>query len=80
MAHAVAVWSRMAGDLLDQPTMRDRGAYWKNVCTSSVAEHAMIATRLQLIDPLPAQKPLMQWATLPAWPVGERTTAPGGDR
>ena len=37
IAHAVAVWSRWAADLLDQPTMRDRAEYWQNLCSDAVA-------------------------------------------
>lgn len=68
LRHGVAVWMEMAVDMLNAATMRGRAQYWRNVCAGAVAEHKNIATQLQLVKPLKPQPPLLQWATLPAWP------------
>ncbi|WP_051809898.1 hypothetical protein [Actinoplanes subtropicus] len=67
IAHAAATWLDIAAGLLDQPTLRDRAEYWRNICKGAVDEHEMLAKRVRRIDPLPVQKPLKQWADLPAW-------------
>jgi hypothetical protein len=73
--HAVAVWTPLAWAMLDATTMRERARYFRALCAGSVDEHTMISARLQLVDPIEPQSPLAQWATLPAWPVGEPATA-----
>jgi len=71
IAHAVAVWSRWAADLLSQPTVRDRGVYWRNLCSGAVANHAVFRTQLKIKDAaaLQPQGPLGVWAAQPAWPA-----------
>jgi hypothetical protein len=71
IAHAVAVWSRWAADMLDQDTMRGRAEYWRNLCRDAVRAHEVISQQLGL-DPseyLEPQEPLTVWAELPAWPA-----------
>ncbi|MFC4110008.1 hypothetical protein ACFOX0_29300 [Micromonospora zhanjiangensis] len=51
LRHGVAVWSGMAADMLDAPTMRQRAEYWRNVCVGSVAEHENIPRQLQMAEP-----------------------------
>lgn len=69
IAHAVAVWSRWAADLLGQPTMRGRAVYWQNLCSGAVANHAVFRSQLNLMDGLQPQGPLGVWASQPAWPA-----------
>lgn len=71
IAHAVAVWSRWAADLLDQDTLRGRAEYWRNLCRDAVGAHAVISAQLGLDerDFLKPQAPLTVWAELPAWPA-----------
>ena len=71
IAHAVAVWSRWAADLLDQDTLRGRAEYWRNLCLDAVGAHAVISAQLGLDerDFLKPQAPLTVWAELPAWPA-----------
>jgi hypothetical protein len=69
IAHAVAVWSRWAGDLLDAPTLQQRAEYWKNLCTGAVQHHDVFLKMMNRLDGLKPQKSLKLWAKLPAWPV-----------
>ena len=71
IAHAVAVWSRWAADLLDQDTMRGRAEYWRDLCRGAVGAHAVISPQLGLDESeyLEPQAPLTVWAQLPAWPA-----------
>jgi hypothetical protein len=69
IAHAATSWQSIAAGMLARPTMRERAEYWRNICQGAVAEHQMLATRVRQVDPLPVQKPLKQWAELPAWPI-----------
>jgi hypothetical protein len=71
IAHGVAVWSRWAADLLDQPTVRDRAVYWRNLCCGAVATHAVFRSQLKILDErtLQPQGPLGVWAAQPAWPA-----------
>ena len=60
----VAVWSEWAADLLDQPTVRDRAVYWRNLCCGAVATHAVFRRQLKIMDErtLQPQGPLGVWA------------------
>jgi len=71
LAHAVAVWTPYVLDMLDQPTMRARAQYWRNLCVGSVREHDFISQHLRLVGKarLQPQDAIAQWARLPAWPV-----------
>jgi len=71
IAHGVEVWSGWAADLLDQPTVRDRAVYWRNLCCGAVATHAVFRMQLKIMDArtLQPQGPLGVWATQPAWPA-----------
>jgi hypothetical protein len=71
IAHAVAVWSRWAADLLDQDTVRGRAEYWRNLCRGAVGAHKVISQQLGLDESeyLKPQEPLNVWAQLPAWPA-----------
>ncbi|WP_433828652.1 hypothetical protein ACQP2E_04740 [Actinoplanes sp. CA-015351] len=69
IAHAVAAWTVIAEGLLDQPTVRERAAYWRNICVGALNEHEMLAKRLRRPDAFEPQAPLKRWATLPAWPA-----------
>jgi hypothetical protein len=69
IAHAVAVWSRWAGQLLSAPTVRDRALYWKKVCAGAVTHHGLFLDLLQRLDGLKPQQSLARWAALPAWPA-----------
>jgi hypothetical protein len=75
IAHSIAVWSGVAAGLLNQPTVRDRAVYWRNICKGAVNEHEMLAKRVRRPDPLPVQKPLKQWAELPPWPTDQAVTS-----
>lgn len=68
MAHAVAVWSQYAADMLDAPTLRLRAEYWRNVCRGALDHHRIMAVQLQQAEPIKPQKPLEVWAGLPLWP------------
>ncbi len=67
IAHAATAWQNIAAGMLAQATMRERAEYWRNICKGAVDEHQMLANRVRRVDPLPVQKPLEQWAELPAW-------------
>lgn len=77
IAHAVAVWSRWAADLLDQDTMRGRAEYWRNLCRGAVNAHSIISQQLGLdpSDYLKPQEPVTVWADLPAWPAAITTSS-----
>ncbi|MBM7772352.1 hypothetical protein JOD54_002556 [Actinokineospora baliensis] len=68
LAHAVAVWSGWADDMLAATSMNGRAQYWRNVCAGAVHHHEMIATQLGRLEPLEPQKALRHWAELPLWP------------
>jgi hypothetical protein len=70
IAHGVAVWSAMAGQLLSAPTLRDRAESWKDLCAQAVAHHQAVLERLQRLDGLRLQPSLKRWAALPGWPAG----------
>lgn len=72
--HSIAVWAPLAADMLDAATMLGRARFFRRLCMGAVNEHELISARLQLVEPLTPQAPLEQWATLPAWPVGEPAT------
>jgi hypothetical protein len=76
IAHAVAVWSRWAGDLLTAATIRDRAQYWQNLCTGAVAHHGLFLQLLQRLDGLTPQEPLKRWAAEPAWSASVPAPAP----
>ncbi|WP_433264691.1 hypothetical protein ACQPZF_35790 [Actinosynnema sp. CS-041913] len=71
MAHAVAVWSAYAADMLDAPTLRQRAQYWQNICRNAIDNHKLIPAQLKLAKPLKPQKPLEVWAELPLWPTDQ---------
>ncbi|QQQ74217.1 hypothetical protein IOD16_23740 [Saccharothrix sp. 6-C] len=71
MAHAVAVWSTYAADMLDAPTLRQRAQYWRNVCRNALHHHKLIPAQLKLAKPLKPQKSLEVWAELPPWPTDQ---------
>lgn len=74
LAHAIAVWSGWAADLLAARTMDGRAEYWRNLCAGAVFHHEILATQLGRLEPLKTQNSIQQWATMPLWPVGAPTT------
>nr|CEL13688.1 hypothetical protein [Kibdelosporangium sp. MJ126-NF4]CTQ99374.1 hypothetical protein [Kibdelosporangium sp. MJ126-NF4] len=69
MCHAVALWSSYAGDMLEQPTMRSRARYWRQLCRNALGHHAMFTHQLRRVRPLKPPRTLEVWANLPLWPT-----------
>ncbi|WP_395107596.1 hypothetical protein [Actinomadura sp. SCN-SB] len=69
IAHAVAVWSRWACDMLQAPSMRRRAEYWRNLCQGALDAHTVFLQQMRRMDGLEPQSALKIWASLPAWPV-----------
>jgi hypothetical protein len=72
IAHGVAVWSLLTGQLLAAPTVRERAEWWRSLCGEAVARHQVVLDRLKRLDGLRPQPSLRRWATLPAWPTQVR--------
>jgi hypothetical protein len=67
-AHGVRVWSEWLADMLEQPTLADRAAWWRNRCLAAVAEHEVVSAQIGQAGAFEPAMPLKAWAGLPAWP------------
>jgi hypothetical protein len=67
-AHGVRVWSGWVADMLEQPTLADRAAWWRNRCAAAEASHQIVSAQIGQAGAFEPSRPLKAWAALPAWP------------
>jgi hypothetical protein len=67
-AHGVRVWGEWLADMLEQPTLADRAAWWRNRCAAAEASHQIVSAQIGQAGAFEPARPLKAWAALPAWP------------
>lgn len=65
--HTMCTWASWIPDLLAQPTLGDRAAWWRNRCAAAVAHAEILSAQIKQPEAFSAPTSLRAWSDLPAW-------------